>query len=57
VTISTAVKAGEANVTFPPAWSGTVVPLSNCVEMWEVGFGQALVTVSTSRSPRQCSAS
>jgi multiple sugar transport system permease protein len=44
VMISTAIKPGDEIMTFPPAWLGSTVQLSNFVEMWgKVGFGQALV--------------
>ena len=43
VMISTAIKPRAEIMTFPPAWFGSSVRLSNFVEMWQtVGFGQAL---------------
>jgi multiple sugar transport system permease protein len=43
VMISTAIKPGDEIMSFPPAWFGSTVQLSNFVDMWhKVGFGQAL---------------
>jgi multiple sugar transport system permease protein len=43
VMLSTAIKPGEEIMSFPPAWFGSRMQLSNFVEMWgKVEFGKAL---------------